>query len=115
MKPQIQVSPECFLICIRNFVNQKKSSLQFSTALPDPQKGAIYDTIGAKVLERDLPAPAYASSALVFRYCTAQEIIEEYERQMRERQESLIERETNPKANMTVNINATEIFNRTQD
>ena len=84
----------------------------FFTVLTDPQKRAIYDTVGVKGLELELPEN---SSALIPRYRTAQEIREEYERQVREREERFIERKTNPKGNMTVNINATEIFNRYED
>lgn len=72
--------------------------------LTDPSRRAIYDTLGLEALESQ-------GNELVERYETPQEIREAYERLQRDKQERDMERRTNPKGSMTVNINATEVFN----
>lgn len=71
--------------------------------LSDPTRRAIYDTIGVKGIENE-------GMELVQRYKTPAEIREEYERLIREKEEQHLERKTNPKGSVTVNINAMELF-----
>lgn len=52
---------------------------------------------------------------IVHRTKTPQEIREEYERLAREREERRLQQQTNPKGNVTVNINATDIFTKYDD
>lgn len=71
--------------------------------LSDPTKRAIYDSLGVRGLETE-------GWEIVHRTRTPQEIREEYERLAREREERKLQQRTNPKGNITVNINATDIF-----
>jgi len=71
--------------------------------LLDPHRRAVYDTLGLEALEVN-------GNELVEVYQTPLEIREAYERLQREKQEREMDRRTNPKGSMTVNINATEIF-----
>jgi len=71
--------------------------------LNDPHKRAIYDCLGTKGLETE-------GWEIVQRNKTPQEIREEYERLAREREERRLQQRTNPRGNVTVNINATEMF-----
>ncbi|OXA50582.1 dnaJ homolog subfamily C member 11 [Folsomia candida] len=77
--------------------------------LMDPEKRAIYDTLGAEALQE---AQQHNSQCmdLVTRYRTPTEIREDFERLQREREEQRMERQANPKGSITVNINASEIF-----
>ncbi|XP_012264021.2 dnaJ homolog subfamily C member 11 [Athalia rosae] len=76
--------------------------------LSDDHQRAIYDSLGTRGLETE-------GWEIVQRTKTPQEIREEYERLAREREERRLEQRTNPKGNVTVNINATDIFNRYDD
>lgn len=76
--------------------------------LSDPHKRAIYDSLGVKGLETE-------GWELAHRTKTPQEIREEYERLSRVQEERRLQQRTNPKGNITVNINATEIFNAYSD
>nr|CAD7431486.1 unnamed protein product [Timema monikensis] len=76
--------------------------------LSDPHQRAIYDSLGTRGLETE-------GWEIVQRTKTPQEIREEYERLAREREERRLQQRTNPKGNVTVNINATDIFNKYQD
>ncbi|XP_054016548.1 dnaJ homolog subfamily C member 11 isoform X1 [Hylaeus anthracinus] len=73
--------------------------------LRDPHKRAIYDSVGIRGLEIE-------GWEIVQRTKTPQEIREEYERLAREIEESRLQLHTNPKGSITVNVNATDLFNR---
>ncbi|XP_049843446.1 dnaJ homolog subfamily C member 11 [Schistocerca gregaria] len=76
--------------------------------LSDPHQRAIYDTLGTRGLKAD-------GWEIVQRTKTPQEIREEYERLAREREERRLQQRTNPKGNVTVHINATDLFSRYED
>ncbi|XP_065219886.1 dnaJ homolog subfamily C member 11 [Planococcus citri] len=88
---------------------KKKADLLFSKikkayeVLSDPHQRAIYDTVGVKGLNTD-------GWEIVQRTKTPQEIREEYERLERERIERRLQQRTNPRGNVTVSINATDLF-----
>lgn len=72
--------------------------------LSDPQKREIYDTVGASGIETD-------GWALVERkFKSAQEIREEYEQLLKEKEERRLQQRTNPKGSITVLIDATDLF-----
>ncbi|XP_028049704.1 dnaJ homolog subfamily C member 11 isoform X2 [Monomorium pharaonis] len=73
--------------------------------LNDPHQRAIYDSLGIRGLETE-------GWEIVQRTKTPQEIREEYERLAREREERRLQQHTNPKGTVTVNINATDLFNK---
>ena len=62
----------------------------YIAVLSDPKRRAIYDTMGIKGLETE-------GWELVTRTKTPQEILEEFERLEREREERRLEQRTNPK------------------
>ncbi|OXU26015.1 hypothetical protein TSAR_010719 [Trichomalopsis sarcophagae] len=76
--------------------------------LSDPHKRAIYDSLGVRGLETE-------GWEIVLRTKTPQELRDEYERLAREEEERRLLMRTNPKGNVTVNINATDLFNRYSD
>lgn len=76
--------------------------------LSDPHKRAIYDSLGIKGLETE-------GWEIVHRTKTPSEIREEYERLACERDERKLQQRTNPRGNITINVNATEIFNPYDD
>ncbi|XP_054739909.1 dnaJ homolog subfamily C member 11 [Anastrepha obliqua] len=71
--------------------------------LSDPHKRAIYDCVGQKGLRTD-------GWELVHRTKTPAEIREEYERLAQAAEERKLQQRTNPRGNITINVNATEIF-----
>ncbi|KAL1116760.1 hypothetical protein AAG570_005232, partial [Ranatra chinensis] len=71
--------------------------------LRDPHKRAIYDSVGVRGLETE-------GWEIMQRTKTPQEIREEYDRLARIREERRLQQRTNPKGNVTVNINATDLF-----
>ncbi|XP_076652071.1 dnaJ homolog subfamily C member 11 isoform X2 [Halictus rubicundus] len=73
--------------------------------LSDPHRRAIYDSVGVRGLETE-------GWEIVQRTKTPEEIREEYERLAREREERRLQQHTNPKGSITVNINATDLFNK---
>lgn len=73
--------------------------------LSDPHQRAIYDSLGIRGLETE-------GWEIVQRTKTPQEIREEYERLAREREERRLQQSTNPKGNITVNINASDLFSK---
>lgn len=83
-----------------NLFNKTKRAYE---VLSDPHQRAIYDSLGKKGLETE-------GWEIVQRTKTPQEIREEYERLAREREERRLEQRTNPKGNVTININATDLF-----
>ncbi|XP_057292286.1 dnaJ homolog subfamily C member 11-like isoform X2 [Hydractinia symbiolongicarpus] len=74
--------------------------------LSEPQTKMIYDTYGQKGLD--------AGWDLIERKRTPQEIREEYERLQREAEQRRIEQRTNPTGSITVQIDATDIFNSSE-
>ncbi|CAG2105090.1 unnamed protein product, partial [Medioppia subpectinata] len=76
--------------------------------LKDPHLRAIYDTIGTKGLETE-------GWVLMEKKRSPQEIREEYERLIREREDRLLQQRTNPKGNISVQINATDLFDHYND
>ncbi|XP_074593134.1 dnaJ homolog subfamily C member 11 [Brevipalpus obovatus] len=76
--------------------------------LIDPQKRAIYDTLGIKGLETE-------GWELVQRTKTAQEIREEFERLEKERQERRLHQRTNPHGNIAIQFNISELFAKKED
>ncbi|XP_034934623.1 dnaJ homolog subfamily C member 11 [Chelonus insularis] len=91
-------------------VLKKKAETLFSRTnkayevLSDPHQRAIYDSLGVRGLETQ-------GWEIVQRTKTPQEIREEYERIAKEREDRLLQQRTNPKGNITVYVNATNIFN----
>ncbi|KAI0207079.1 DnaJ-like protein subfamily C member 11 [Lamellibrachia satsuma] len=71
--------------------------------LSDEHKRAIYDTTGIKGLETE-------GWELVSRTKTPQEILEEYERLSKEREERRLQQRTNPRGTVTVGVDATDLF-----
>lgn len=71
--------------------------------LSDPQQRAIYDSVGEKGLKTE-------GWAVVHRTRTPAEIREEYERLAQAAAERRLQQRTNPRGNITINVNATEIF-----
>ncbi|KAK2188148.1 hypothetical protein NP493_143g03009 [Ridgeia piscesae] len=71
--------------------------------LSDEHKRAIYDTTGIKGLETE-------GWELVTRTKTPQEILEEYERLSKEREERRLQQRTNPRGTVTVGVDATDLF-----
>lgn len=89
--------------------NKRKAELLFNRTkrayevLSDPHQRAIYDSLGTKGLKTD-------GWEVVHRSKTPAEIREEYESLARAREERRLQQRTNPKGNVTININATELF-----
>ncbi|XP_076179972.1 dnaJ homolog subfamily C member 11 [Ptiloglossa arizonensis] len=73
--------------------------------LSDPHQRAIYDSVGVRGLETE-------GWEIVQRTKTPQEIREEYEHLAREKEERRLQQYTNPRGSITVNVNATDLFNR---
>lgn len=71
--------------------------------LSDPHKRAIYDCVGEKGLRTD-------GWEIVHRTKTPAEIREEYEALARAQEERKLMQRTNPRGNITINVNATELF-----
>ncbi|KAK6620360.1 hypothetical protein RUM44_006761 [Polyplax serrata] len=88
-----------------NLFNKTKRAYE---VLIDPHQRAIYDSLGIRGLETE-------GWEIIQRTRTPQEIREEYERLAREREQRRLEQRTNPKGNVTVNINATELFSTYED
>lgn len=92
-----------------NVEHKQKAELLFNRTkrayevLSDPHKRAIYDSLGVKGL-------ATEGWEIVHRTKTPQEIREEYERLAREREERRLQQRTNPRGNIVINVNATDIF-----
>lgn len=88
---------------------KQKAELMFNRTkkayevLSDPHKRAIYDSVGEKGLRTD-------GWELVHRTKTPAEIREEYERLAQLAEERKLLQNTNPRGNITINVNATEIF-----
>lgn len=76
--------------------------------LSDPHQRAIYDSIGVEGLQTE-------GWEIVHRTKTPKEIREEYDQLAREREERRLQQRTNPKGNIVINVNATEIFDAYDD
>lgn len=72
--------------------------------MSDPHKRAIYDSLGIKGLETE-------GWEIIQRTKTPQEIREEYERLARLEEECRLQQRTRPRGSITVNINASDVFN----
>lgn len=94
--------------------NKQKAELLFNKTkkayevLSDPHRRAIYDTLGVKGLETD-------GLELVQKTRTPAEIREDYERLAEERAERKKNQRTNPHGFVTININATDLFDNYKD
>ncbi|GBN47263.1 DnaJ subfamily C member 11 [Araneus ventricosus] len=71
--------------------------------LSDPHQRAIYDTLGVQGLQTE-------GWQIVQRTKTPQEIREEYELLLKEKEERRIQQRTNPKGTITIGVNATDLF-----
>ncbi|XP_058838201.1 dnaJ homolog subfamily C member 11 [Topomyia yanbarensis] len=91
--------------------NKEKAEMMFNRTkkayevLSDPHQRAIYDSLGNKGLQTE-------GWELIHRTRTPAEIREEYERLAREREERRLQQKTNPRGNITVQINATDVFSK---
>jgi len=89
--------------------NKKKAEIMFNRTkrayevLSDPQQRAIYDSVGEKGLRTE-------GWEIIHRTKTPAEIREEYERLAQAAAERRLQQRTNPRGNITINVNATEIF-----
>ncbi|CRK99107.1 CLUMA_CG012095, isoform A [Clunio marinus] len=72
--------------------------------LSSPEDRQIYDLLGTKGLRTD-------GLQLIPRKSSPSEIREEYERLAREKEERRLQQLTNPKGNITLHVNCTDIFN----
>ncbi|XP_050097197.1 dnaJ homolog subfamily C member 11 [Anopheles aquasalis] len=97
-----------------NGENKQNAELMFNRTkkayevLSDAHQRAIYDSLGVKGLETE-------GWEIVHRTKTPSEIREEYERLARDREERRLQQKTNPRGNISVNINATDFFSRYDD
>ncbi|XP_025083076.1 dnaJ homolog subfamily C member 11-like isoform X2 [Pomacea canaliculata] len=82
------------------FFNKLKKAHEI---LSDQHKRTIYDTYGEKGLETE-------GLEIISRTKTPAEIIAEYERLQREKEERRLQQRTNPRGTISVGINATDIF-----
>lgn len=76
--------------------------------LSDPHRRAIYDSLGIQGLETE-------GWEIVQRTKTPAEIRAEYEQLAEERAERIKQQRTNPSGNVTISINATDLFNPYDD
>ncbi|KAH8333301.1 hypothetical protein KR074_008568 [Drosophila pseudoananassae] len=89
--------------------SKKKAEIMFNRTkrayevLSDPHQRAIYDSVGEKGLRTE-------GWEIVHRTKTPAEIREEYERLAQAAAERRLQQRTNPRGNITINVNATEIF-----
>lgn len=90
--------------------NKEKAEILFNKTkkayevLSDPHRRAIYDNLGVKGLETE-------GWEIVQRTKTPAEIRAEYEQLAEEKAERLKQQRTNPHGAITININATDLFN----
>ncbi|XP_022668792.1 dnaJ homolog subfamily C member 11-like [Varroa jacobsoni] len=76
--------------------------------LADPQRRAIYDTLGSAGLEQ-------SGWQITLRTKTAQEIREEYERLARQQEERRLQQRTNPTGLISMEVDATDMFDTLYD
>lgn len=72
--------------------------------LSNPSDRQIYDLLGTKGLKTE-------GWSLIPKTASHKEIIEEYERLAKEKEQRRLEQQTNPKGTTTIHINCTDIFN----
>ncbi|KAG8187761.1 hypothetical protein JTE90_018761 [Oedothorax gibbosus] len=90
-------------------VRKKNAELLFNKTklayevLKDPHQRAIFDTLGVKGLETE-------GWQVVQRTKTPQEIREEFELLLREKEERQLQQRTNPQGTISIGINATDLF-----
>lgn len=98
-----------YLSLIFKQLNARKINNYFCLlVLNDPHKRAIYDSLGVKGLHTE-------GWEIALRTKTPQELREEYERLAKEEEEKRLLMRTNPRGNLTVRIDATDLFNRYSD
>jgi DnaJ family protein C protein 11 len=102
--PDKHVDPE-LKTKAENLFNKTKKAYEI---LSDPHRRAIYDSLGIKGLETE-------GWEIVQRTKTPAEIRAEYEQLAEERAERRKQQRTNPNGNITVAINATDLFNPYED
>ncbi|EDW02072.1 dnaJ homolog subfamily C member 11 [Drosophila grimshawi] len=89
--------------------SKKRAEMMFNRTkrayevLSDPHQRAIYDSIGEKGLKTE-------GWEIVHRTKTPAEIRDEYDRLAQAAAERRLQQRTNPRGNITINVNATEIF-----
>uniref|UniRef100_A0A1B0GC22 J domain-containing protein n=1 Tax=Glossina morsitans morsitans TaxID=37546 RepID=A0A1B0GC22_GLOMM len=94
--------------------NKHKAEMLFNRTkkayevLSDPHKRAIYDSVGEKGLRTD-------GWELVHRTKTPAEIREEYQRLAQAAEDRKLLQSTNPRGNVTISVNATEVFSPYDD
>jgi DnaJ family protein C protein 11 len=99
--PDKHIDPRNKQLAMDLFIQVKKAY----DILNDPQKRAIYDVVGMKGLKAE-------GWEIVSRTKTAREILEEYERLAREREERRFNQITNPSGSVNMTINLTDIFDQ---
>ncbi|GIY59690.1 dnaJ homolog subfamily C member 11 [Caerostris extrusa] len=93
----------------RDPIQKKNAEILFNKTktayevLNDPHQRAIYDTLGVRGLQTD-------GWQIVERTKTPQEIREEYELLLREKEERRLQQRTNPKGTISIGVNATDFF-----
>lgn len=93
------------VFCNIFYVLYISNALLTVVVLSNPHHRAIYDTVGIRGLKTE-------GWEIVERTRTPQEIREEYEYLAREAQERKLLSLTNPTTSITMNINATDLFNK---
>ncbi|XP_017835780.1 dnaJ homolog subfamily C member 11 isoform X1 [Drosophila busckii] len=89
--------------------NKKRAEIMFNRTkrayevLSDPHQRAIYDSVGEKGLKTE-------GWEIVHRTKTPAEIRDEYQRLAEAAEDRRLQQRTNPRGNITINVNATEIF-----
>ncbi|CAF3668708.1 unnamed protein product [Rotaria sordida] len=99
--PDKHIDPRNKQLAMDLFIQVKKAY----DILNDPQKRAIYDVVGMKGLKAE-------GWEIVSRTKTAREILDEYERLAREREERRFNQITNPNGSVQMSINLTDIFDQ---
>ncbi|CAF4071783.1 unnamed protein product [Rotaria magnacalcarata] len=99
--PDKHVEPRNKQLAMDLFIQVKKAY----DILNDPQKRAIYDVVGTKGLKAE-------GWEVVSRTKTAREILDEYERLAREREERRFNQMTNPSGSVQMSVNLTDIFDQ---
>ncbi|CAF0815386.1 unnamed protein product [Adineta ricciae] len=99
--PDKHTDPRNKQLAMDLFIQVKKAY----DVLNDPQKRAIYDVVGMKGLKAE-------GWEVVSRTKTAREILEEYERLAKEREERRFNQITNPNGSVHMTVNLTDVFDQ---
>lgn len=91
-----------------SYRNKNVWTTHIIVVLSDPHRRAIYDSLGIKGLETE-------GWEIVQRTKTPAEIRAEYEQLAEERAERKKQQRTNPHGSITINVNATDLFNPYDD